>query len=79
MHLRVCLGGVCVCVCCVRVCLCVFVCLYVYVSELELMVYRGIQRYTKYTLKRFFEKWYALLLASLILEVLDSLSADRFM
>ena len=31
----------------------------------------------KYTLIRFFEKWYLLLLASLISEVLDSLSADR--
>ena len=34
---------------------------------------------TKYTLIRFFEKWYPLLLASLISEALDSQSADRCM
>ena len=36
----------------------------------------GIRRYAKYTLIRFFEKWYTLLLASLISEM--SLYVDRF-
>ena len=77
MYALACMFGWCVrmCVLCagVSVCVCMFVCVCVRAGI------DGIQRYTKYTLIRFFEKYYALLLASLILEVLDSLSADRFM
>ena len=94
MHALACMFGWCVCVCvcvCVFVCVCVVcmrvsVCVYVSVSVYVCMLVcvcvrariEGIQRYMNYTLIRFFEKMLCLVTTCLVLEALDSVSADRF-